>query len=173
MTHDSCSELKKEFESYKNQHPHPQQFALVYGMSTAQSSWLENEYAFKENVFIRHPFRDRRIVDFMMKLPAWLLGETDKKHLSLKQEKDFLPDSILNRKKPLFSPLFIKGVMEKEFDFVQQVLTDKNSTWSDIIDTKAFEQSIEKPDRNTKESEYLLLWQCLSYELWKNKLCEV
>lgn len=176
MTHDSYGELKKEFESYtKIQHPHPQQFALVYGMSTAQSSWLENEYAFKENVFIRHPFRDRRIVDFMMKLPAWLLGETDKrKALITKAGKGLLPDSILNRKKlSTLSPLFIKGVMEKEFDFVQQVLTDKNSTWSDIIDTKALNKVLKSPDENTKESEYLLLWQCLSYELWKNKLAEV
>ena len=176
MTPDSCSVLKKEFVSYaKIQHSHPQQFALVYGMSTAQSSWLENEYAFKENVFIRHPFRDRRIVDFMMKLPAWLLGETNKrKALLTTAGKGMLPDSILNRKKlTTLSPLFIKGVQEKEFEFVKQVLTDKSSTWNDFIDTKALNKVLKSPDENTKESEYLLLWQCLSYELWKNKLTEV
>ena len=163
-------ELQQQQTKY--QHPHPQQFALVYGTSTAQSVWLDHEHAYRHDIYVRHPFRDRRVVEFLMSLPAWVLGNFEiKKGLVRQASKDLLPDSIIRRTKiTTLTPLYIKGVLEKEFHRVKTLLTDSNCQWQKYVDQKLIMQLINNPSAIKQDAELMVLWQCISFELWKKRL---
>ncbi len=153
-------------------HPHPQQYALAFGMATAQSCWLENEYAFKHHLSVRHPFRDRRIVEFLMSIPAWILGNNNQpKRFVQKTAVGLLPETIIRRKKTTtLKPLFIKGVLEKELQKVRDLLNSSECSWHDFVNKQLIHNILHKPDRHHKDSDYMILWQCIAYELWRKRL---
>lgn len=161
-----------QHQQTKYQHPHPQQFALVYGTSTAQSVWLDHEHAYRHDIFVRHPFRDRRVVEFLMSMPAWVLGTYEiKKGFVRQASKGLLPDSIIRRSKvTTLTPLYIRGVLEKEFHRVKALLTDSNCQWQEYVDQKIIRQLINNPSTIKQDAELMVLWQCVSFELWNKRL---
>ena len=153
-------------------HPHPQQYALAFGIATAQSNWLDNEYAFKHNLTIRHPFRDRRIVEFLMSVPAWILG-------THKQAKKFvqttaiglLPTTIIRRNKTTtLKPVFIKGVIDKEIHKVRELLSGSHCEWQKYISEDLINGILANPQKQYKDCDYMILWQCIGFELWHKRL---
>lgn len=156
-------------------HPHPQQYALASGLSTAQSCWLENEYGFKYGINVRHPFRDRRVVEWLLSLPAWLLGDNNEpKRMVRHVAKNQLPESIIRRKTiTTLKPLFIKGVMQESLLQVTTLLKDTGSSWHHYIDKKTIHHMLDNPNGDHKDWQYMILWQCLSYELWKRRIAEL
>ena len=167
------SDITKKYSKFS--HPHPQQYDLVYGISTAQSNWLDNEHAFKHNIFVRHPFRDRRVVEFLMDFPAWVLGNIDnRKQFVRNAAQDILPKSIINRTQiTTLEPLFLKGILEKEFDKVQQILSDSSCQWQNFINKKTVNDIIDNPSHKHKDSHLVILWQCLNYEMWRHSIANV
>jgi asparagine synthase (glutamine-hydrolysing) len=163
-------EIQKNQTKYK--HPHPQQFALVYGTSTAQSVWLDHEHAYRHNVYIRHPFRDRRVVEFLMSLPAWVLGTNDiKKGLVKHASKDLLPDSIIRRTKTTtLTPLYIEGVLKKEFHRVKALLASSECQWQEYVDQELVTRLLNNPAVIKQDAELMILWQCICFELWQKRL---
>ena len=163
-------------EKHKNQTypkvPHPEQHALVYGISTAQSNWLDNEYAFKYGVTIRHPYRDRRIVEFITSIPAWVLGSVETPKLfARKAAKDLLPPSIIRRHKiTTLKPLFIMGVMDKEITKVRKLIQDPKCIWQKYVDEKLINKMLNFPKAHYEDADYMVLWQCISFELWRKAL---
>lgn len=164
--------LKSQNKQY---HPHPQQSALVHGITTAQSVWLDNEYAYRNNISIRHPFRDRRIVEFLMSLPAWILGTNNLPKQFVRQaSKDLLPETIIRRKKnTTLKPLFIKGVLNKEIDKARGLLSDSSCTWQEYINQDLISRFMKDPHKPFKESDYMVLWQVIGYELWRKRLSKL
>lgn len=173
----SAQEILKKNHAIQsgNKHPHAQQYSLVYGIATSQSSWLENRYAFQNGICIRHPFRDRRIINFMMSLPGWVLGETThRKKLLVNAAKDILPNAIVKRQKlTTLKPLFVKGVLKQEIDTVREVLSDSQCDWNVYVNARIIQRLLSDPEGKYRERDFMILWQCLSYELWKQKLAGV
>lgn len=160
--------------NYGNKHPHPQQWALTFGLNTAQSHWLENEYAFKNKVMLRHPFRDRRVVEFLMALPAYVLGDVNNpKAFVRKAAIGVIPDAIIRRKTiTTLEPLFVQGLLEKEYQKVNDLLMNSRATWQQYVDKTIIYRILKKPKEQHHESELLGLWYCVSYELWLAALAQ-
>ncbi len=171
----SSSVLKRQTKIKQYKHPHPQQYALVSGLSSAQSCWLENEYGFKYGINVRHPFRDRRVVEWLLSVPAWLLGDhAEPKKMVRYVAKNQLPESIIRRKKiTTLKPLFLKGVMQESLSQVTKVLKDSGSSWQHYVDKKMVIQMLDNPKGNHEDWQYMILWQCLSYELWKKRIAQL
>jgi len=152
--------------------PHSQQFNLVTGIATAQSSWMDNEYSFMEGISVRHPFRDRRIVEFFLAIPAWLLGDFNQpKKLAKTTAKDLLPASIIRRQKTTtLKPMFIKGVLEKEIEKVRKLLKNPQCQWPEYVSKERIYSLLDHPKKQYKDVDYLILWQCISFELWQRTL---
>ncbi len=153
-------------------HPHPQQVNLVYGIDTAQSVWLDNEYTNKYGITIRHPYRDRRVVEFITSIPAWLIGNSqDSKQFVHKSAQNLLPSQIIKRKKVTsLKPLFIKGVLQKELATVRFLLLHKESCWHEFIDKNIILSLLDNPRHQFPELHYVLLWKCISFEMWLKKI---
>ena len=168
-------QAQRIFKQRKNIHfsyPHPQQLNLVYGMDTAQSVWLENEYSNYYGITIRHPYRDRRVVEYVTSIPAWLIGNSnDPKLLVHKSAHNLLPNKIIERKTTTsLKPLFIKGVLQKELLMVRALLLHPKSRWHEFINKKIILSLLDKPNNNYPELHYLLLWKCISFEMWLKKI---
>ena len=169
-------DLKKNIENELNQkqfnHPHTEQYQLVMGAVTAQSSHLENEWASQHQIHLRNPFRDRRVVEFLLQAPAWVLGDVfNKKKLARQAGNGHLPDSILRRSKTTtLQPMFVQGVLEKELDRVKELLLSSTASWRDYVKKEQVMNLLENPKTKHKESDCLLLWLCISYELWMKRL---
>ena len=173
MTPEAQREIEKlKINFVSNQHPHPQQFDLVYGLSTAQSAFLENEYAFKHDMYTRHPFRDRRIVEFLMAMPAWVLGDIhNPKKFVRHTAKNLLPDNIIRRKKiTSLQPLFNIGVLTKELPKIKEILTDPYCQWQQYVKKDLIIKLINNPNNNHKDSDLFALWQSINFELWRSRL---
>lgn len=153
-------------------HPHPQQFALVYALSTAQSVWLDHEHGYRNGLFVRHPFRDRRVVEFMMSIPAWILGNNQlSKTFVRTTAKDLLPEAITRRKTlSTLTPFFVKGLLDKEHSKVKKLLSGSHATWQNYLKEELISKIIKDPKSVNQEKNYLHLWQCVSYEMWQEKL---
>jgi asparagine synthetase B (glutamine-hydrolysing) len=163
-------EIQNSYTKFK--HPHPQQFDLVYGTSTAQSVWLDHEHAYRHNIYLRHPFRDRRVVEFLMSLPAWILGTNRiNKELVRHAAKGLLPDSIIRRTKiTTLTPLYIEGVVNKEFHRVKALLTHSDCQWQEYVNQDLVNQMLKNPTGIKQDAELMLLWQCICFELWQKRL---
>jgi asparagine synthase (glutamine-hydrolysing) len=169
------SHAQQIFQQRKNPklaHSHPQQFNLVYGIDTAQSVWLDNEYTNQYGITIRHPYRDRRIVEFVTSIPAWLIGNSkDSKLFVHKSAQNLLPQKIIERKNTTtLKPLFKKGVLQQELPKVRDLLLHSNSCWHKFIDKNIILKMLNKPNKVYPELHYLLLWKCISLEMWLKKI---
>ncbi len=154
------------------QHPHPQQVNLVYGVDTAQSVWLDNEHSNPYGITLRHPYRDRRVVEFVTAIPAWLIGNAQETKLLIhKCAENILPDKITQRKTiTSLKPLFIKGVLQQELPRVKNLLLHPKCQWPEFINQKIILSLINNPNDNHPELHYLLLWKCISFEMWLKKI---
>lgn len=170
----AASQRFKELQNKQSKyhHPHPQQFSLVYGTSTAQSVWLDHEHAYRHDIFVRHPFRDRRVVEFLMSLPAWILGTNEIKKAFVRQTSiDLLPETIIRRTKTTtLTPLYIEGVLNKEFHRVKALLTHSHCQWQDYVNQEIVMGLLNNPSDIKQDADLMLLWQCITFEMWQNRL---
>ena len=167
-----AQQIFQQRECEKIHHSHPQQINLVYGIDTAQSVWLDNEYTNQYGITIRHPYRDRRVVEFITSIPAWLIGNSkDSKLLVHKSAQNLLPQKIIQRNHTsTLKPLFKKGVLQQELPIIRDLLLNSNCRWHEFIDKNIILKMLNNPNKEYPELHYLLLWKCISLEMWLKKI---
>ena len=111
------------------------------------------------------PFWDRRLVAFVMAVPASLLGRPAGTKWLLRQAMaGYLPDAIRQRRgKSSFTPLLYKGLYEKEWATVRQILAAPQVVQQQFVRADWLRQVLE--DRYNPAHAYPL-WLVLSLELW-------
>lgn len=112
------------------------------------------------------PYQDRRLVEFVMAVPAYILGGPDyDRKLHRNAMKGLLPENVrLRRRRTSFAPLALRGLKEREWDKVQTIMREPlvvkrgyiDSNWLAERLTKGFDLS---PDSG-------LLWRSLCLEMW-------
>ena len=117
----------------------------------------------------RNPYRDRRLVEFMLRLPAWLLyrhGET--KPLARAALRGLLPEALLRspRVGVLYS-LYRRGLRRESVQIVP-LLTGPDATWPRYVRRERLATYLAGGE--IEPANERLLWQCVSYELWRNGL---
>jgi len=170
-------ELKKQLQDELNQQAqlqsaHSQQHRLVFGTTNAQYSHKEMEMAHRFKIHIRNPFRDRRIVEHLISAPAWELGDAfNNKKMARLAGQGHLPDSIIRRRKvTTLKPLYEMGLFEKELPKVKDLLLNSTSTWQDYVKSEKVLAILNNPNAPKGDSDSLLIWYCVCYELWMRRL---
>lgn len=154
---------------------HKQKHNLVFGINSSQCAHFENEYSFKNNIFLRNPYRDRRVVEFVSTLPAYVLGTIfNRKQFARNSGKDLLPETILRRNKiSTMQPLMLKGLLDEEFEKVRGLLLAKDTIWQKYVQKDLIQKVLDNPKAIHKSSDYLVLWLCVGFELWRKRLKSV
>ena len=150
-------------------HPHPAQALLTGGLYAADSVWLEAIFARQNDIQLVHPYRYRPLVETIMGIPAWVLGNPhDTKRLARRAIRGLVTEDIAQRRQPRsLTPVFVAGVLQKNRDMVQDMLYRRGANWQEFVDKKAIERVLKNPHADHSEASYVALWQCLSYELWR------
>ena len=144
------------------------QLEAVTGLRVARGFSLENAYAAREGVELRDPYRDLRLVEFMLRLPAHQLYRRGRyKHVAREALSGWLPESILQRTEPtLLTPLAEAGLRQKNRRVVEELLGSSDAIWRSYIEPRWVEDGLRA---SISPAFDVVLWQCLSFELWRRR----
>ncbi len=148
----------------------PTQLQSLLGLLGAHGISAESFHASRHGLELRHPYRDRRLVEFMLAVPAdqlyrrgllkWIL------RVGLRND---LPEGVRNRPDSTsLWPLFLKGLSEKEKPLVDRLVFQGKSQWSQYVQESWLRERL--PGRSDTDPAALVLWLCIAFELWRERL---
>jgi asparagine synthase (glutamine-hydrolysing) len=151
---------------WQDRFPRPAQCAAVLGARVARGVSAEIYNANFAGIDLRHPYRDRRLTEFMLAVPAHQLYRHGRfKYLARAAAAGLLPPEIPARVEPtLLTPLFRRGVFERERVTVQRILDTSDAVWPRFVDRRRIEEILRIGPRRPLDE--VLLWHCLGFESW-------
>ena len=145
-----------------------ERLAGLLGARNARSATIEIYHAASAGIELRHPFRDLRLVEFMLGLPAHqLYRRRRKKRLLRVAMRGLLPPEVLARRRPTgLGALYRRGLEEREAATVDELLDVAMLFTGRMIRP---EWLAEARARRSSPAEELALWHLLSSELWNRR----
>ena len=103
---------------------HPEQAQTLLAPFALMGIAVEMRRARQHGVELRFPFRDRRLIEFALRLPADHLARPGwRKRLVWLAAEGWLPDAVrLRRQMSDLGPLFARGIGEREHETVRRLL---------------------------------------------------
>ena len=146
--------------------PRPLQCAAVLGARDALGVSLEIFDGNGAGVEIRHPYRDRRLTEFMLQVPAHQLYRFGRyKYLARVAAEGLLPPEIPGRVEPThLTPLFQRGVFEHQRETVHELLFTGDATWPRFVKRHYLENILQNGPRRPIDD--MVLWHCIDLESW-------
>jgi asparagine synthase (glutamine-hydrolysing) len=150
----------------------PKHHASMIGIDIAQSCSREIPYVNRHNVELRHPYRDRRLIEFVMGLPGYQLYYLGlRKRILRNAMKGILPEIIRTRETPTHLLALLFRGFEQQKDITENFFQGSNLHWQAYVRTdwllKRWKE-FRLPTRNGRE--LLVPWLCVAYELWYGSL---
>jgi len=140
----------------------------ILGIGASMDSAYENFNASRHALELRHPYRDRRLIEFVLTLPAYqLYNRGFYKYILRAAVKDVLPYQILSRpgSTPLL-PLFFRG-LGQEKELLEQNLQSSDATWQKYVHPDWLTEQLQiLPVTEADGPGALLLWLSISYSSW-------
>ncbi len=145
-----------------------ERLAGLLGPRNPRSATLEIFHAAAAGIELRHPYRDLRLVEFVLGLPAHQLYRRGrKKHLLRLALGGLLPPELLARRRPTgLGSLYRRGLEERETAAVDRLLAGPSPHARRMIRP---EWLVEVRGRERTSPEELALWHLLSTELWHRR----
>lgn len=142
--------------------PHRHNVSML-SLGNAQGSSSEVFYTSRHSMELRHPYRDRRLIEFVLALPAYqLFHDSTMKYILRNAMQGILPEAIRARKQPTFlTPLFFRGI-EMEKIFLQNFVGDSNGAWCKFVG----QDWLSKLKSDEKGHAAFVRWLCVAFELW-------
>lgn len=152
---------------------HPEQAATLLAPSALMGIAVEMRRARQHGVELRLPFRDRRLVEFALRLPADHLARPGwRKRLIWLAAEGWLPETVrLRRQMSDLGPLFARGIGERENGAVRRLLFGPGpQLWRRFIDPAALEGFLGTAGAGAPGLPTLIFWRCVAAELWARAL---
>ena len=121
----------------------------------------------QSGIEIETPYRDTRLVNFVLSIPTYQLGFPGNDRYILRNAmKGILPEKVrTRRKRTVFMPLMLKGLREKETAHVKQLLTNPLIVREGFIEPNWMQNELDVFLQGEKDEIYEL-WLAMSLELW-------
>ncbi len=125
--------------------------------------YIERYFAGRYRIELRYPFRDRRLVEFMLRLPTHQLHARGVARPIVRRAlRGKVPGKILARPgKASFQPLYTLGLCQKERRRVDAWLEAGDSLWTRYVDR---DWLLSK--RECEGMRGYVYWLCISLEMW-------
>jgi asparagine synthase (glutamine-hydrolysing) len=132
-----------------------------------QGITVEIFHASREGVELRHPYRDRRLVEFMLGIPAHQLYlEGRHKPIARRAMQTLLPREILERTVPtLLTSFFHTALRQSAAGTVDRILFADEASWPEYVRPEFIRGLLESTE--WRPTDDVVLWNCLSFELWR------
>jgi asparagine synthetase B (glutamine-hydrolysing) len=121
----------------------------------------------------RDLYRDEELIDFMLSIPlTQFLRLGQSKFIARNAAKVLIPENIrLQSRVGVLCEFYEYGIWKKERAWLLEHLFDTQCTWDRYIDREWLTAQVKKERPPEKAS--LVAWQCLTYELWQEKVREL
>ncbi len=140
----------------------------LLGIGASQDSAYENFNASRHALELRHPYRDQRLIEFVLTLPAYhLYNRGFYKYILRVAMKEILPYQILSRiqSTPLL-PLFSRG-LERESQLLKTCYQNPSAVWRKYVHPDwLLEQTKVKLTEEADGPQAVIPWLCVSYSTW-------
>lgn len=147
----------------------PEQAAGLLAPFALMGIATEMRRARQHGVELRLPFRDRRLIELALRLPADHLARPGwRKRLVWLAAEGWLPDAVrLRRQMSDLGPLFARGIGERERETVRRLLFGPGpQLWRRWIDPAALEGFLDTAGAGAPGLPTLIFWRCVAAELW-------
>lgn len=158
--------------AYFSAHHHQAQlygkYRSLFDTSLSHASAMEGYFASLHQVEIRQPYRDLRLIEFILAIPAYQLYYRGyNKYILRRAMKGLLPDSLRMRYAPTsLADLYVSGHL-KYFDFIQQTLFASNTQWQHYVRSDWLSNQLATPVTQIKDGPHALIpFLCVAYEIW-------
>lgn len=156
-------------------HParHPEQAAALLSPFALMGIAAEMRRARYHGIELRFPFRDRRLIEFALRLPAGHLARPGwRKRLIWLAGEGWLPDEVRLRRRPSdLGPLFARGIGEREHATVRRLLFgDGPRLWQGRVDPALLERFLDTARTGGSGMPTLIFWHCVAAELWARRV---
>lgn len=143
-----------------------EQCRMILGSLAAHGESVESYHANRANIETRNPYRDQRIATFMLSVPAHqLYGQDGHKQILRNAMQGFLPEKIRLRQQPTgLYALYNRGMAERESQLVKELLLQPEAIMGHYICPKWLAKAV--PGQMDSELEELIVWLCVSFQLW-------
>lgn len=152
---------------------HPEQAETLLAPFAMMGIAVEARRARQHGVELRFPFRDRRLIELALRLPAGRLARPGwRKRLVWLAAEGWLPDTVrLRRQMSDLGPLFARGIGEREHAAVRRLLFGPGpQLWRRFVDPGLLEDFLAAAGTGAAELPTLVFWRCLAAELWARAL---
>ncbi len=158
----SFSDQRSKFPIPGQWHRYNNLMLSVYSQGLSATRHLYNGYGIEPV----GPYYDRRLVEFVMAVPAEELGRPDyDRRLHRRAMTGLLPEKVrLRRHFTVFTPLLLKGLQVEEKETVKRILTDPLVVQYKYIDGDWLRRQLAQDFVLSDES--MRLWFVLCLELW-------
>jgi asparagine synthase (glutamine-hydrolysing) len=167
---DWLTPLASQFISQKSEvyEPISERIAGMLGSWIAQASPMDAFQTCKHELELRFPFRDRRLVEFMLAIPTYqIYHQGIYRYILRNAMQGILPEIIRTRNgKTSLLPLFSYG-LEKKSNEMRTFFTDTHTTWEKYVDSNwlwSRWDSFFSIDRD--EAEQVVPWLCTAFVVW-------
>ncbi len=140
----------------------------LMGAREARGATIEIFHAARAGIELRHPFRDLRLVELMLGMPAHQIYRGGrKKHLLRVALRGLLPPEVLGRSSVAgLAALYRRGVDEREVARVRELLSPADAAGRCMVRPEWLGEATRRPRSSSEE---LVLWHLLSLELWRRR----
>lgn len=130
---------------------------------------LEATHAARFGLEVKRPYRDRRLVEFMLGAPAFLQYRPGWSKWVLREAmKGRLPEAVRTRRHvSTLLPLARRGLVEQEATVVRELLDKKDAAWRRFVRSDWLHESFPRRLQAGQDGiESVIAWQCICLELW-------
>ena len=163
-----------EFWSENWQHARrPAQYKLVMSMQNGQGFNYETWFSTRYQIQLRHPFRHRPLIEFVLNLPSEELNYQGVSRPILRRAMEpCLPQELVQRAgKANFHEVFRKGIATERHDVAMQLFNMGHSGLKELLDfhVGGMENFTFTPSKSTIYNTNLsLFWLVSSFGAWEN-----
>ena len=129
----------------------------------------ENAEAARAGIEIRRPFRDRRLVELFLRMPAHVQYRPGWRKWGTRQMMNGrLPDPVRRRRRgTTMLPLAQRGLVEREIDTVRHGLSGPGTLWPRYVRRDWIREHFPADLADGRDgASSLVPWNCLCLELW-------
>jgi len=152
----------------------PLQHESLLGMAASEGAVRGEWYGHNRGLERRQPYRDRRLVQFALAMPAHQFYERGFYKAVLRNAmRGILPDQVRLRRHPTsLMPLLKRGLSEHEAGTMRQILLAPDAVWPQYVRREWLQARLPVGGfARTQPSEYdqAIMWCCVCLELWQRR----
>lgn len=145
------------------------QYRSLLGMNLSGVSTTVNYFTNPLSIELRDPYLDWDLVDFMLSIPTYRSYRCGNfKFIARNALRGIMLERVrLQSRQGVLTDFLRHGLFVESKPWIIKLLMASDTEWPQYVDKNWLEKALQKS--YPAEIEVLVIWQCVSYEMWRKK----